>query len=214
MRSFISILFFLHVYANGEGAGLEILQSRKPCVGKYSNYKVIQFKTKSGKIGRWEILNTIRHPSPDNVNGVSAIVRVRNATGTYFLFNKQFRVPTQSWTIEFPAGVVDTNETAKEAALRELREETGYHAANVTFESKGRQPTFSSRTDDLQKHVLIDCQSTDLKQASPEDEELTYPLFIKESDLWHEIRRLETKYDIASNVYTFAMGIAIRDGLI
>lgn len=83
---------------------------------------------------RWEILNTIRHPNPDDVNGVSAIVRVRNATGTYFLFNRQFRVPTQSWTIEFPAGVVDTNETANEAALRELREETGYHAVNVTFE--------------------------------------------------------------------------------
>jgi ADP-ribose pyrophosphatase len=38
----------------------------------------------------------------------------------------QFRPPIQATCVEFPAGLIDANETVEEAALRELREETGY----------------------------------------------------------------------------------------
>lgn len=39
---------------------------------------------------------------------------------------EQFRPPLQQNTMEFPAGLVDAGETVEQAALRELREETGY----------------------------------------------------------------------------------------
>jgi ADP-ribose pyrophosphatase len=39
---------------------------------------------------------------------------------------KQFRPPLHSISIEMPAGLVDGKETVAEAALRELKEETGY----------------------------------------------------------------------------------------
>ena len=39
---------------------------------------------------------------------------------------EQFRPPLQMNTMEFPAGLVDAGETVEKAALRELREETGY----------------------------------------------------------------------------------------
>jgi ADP-ribose pyrophosphatase len=39
---------------------------------------------------------------------------------------KQFRPPVASVTIEVPAGLIDAGETAEEAAVRELKEETGY----------------------------------------------------------------------------------------
>ena len=35
-------------------------------------------------------------------------------------------------TIEVPAGLVDEGESAEESAVRELREETGYHGKAVT----------------------------------------------------------------------------------
>lgn len=42
------------------------------------------------------------------------------------MLQKQFRPPTGAVTIEVPAGLVDEGETAEEAAVRELKEETGY----------------------------------------------------------------------------------------
>jgi 8-oxo-dGTP pyrophosphatase MutT (NUDIX family) len=38
----------------------------------------------------------------------------------------QFRPPTNGVCLEFPAGLVDEGESAAQAALRELSEETGY----------------------------------------------------------------------------------------
>ena len=38
----------------------------------------------------------------------------------------QFRPPIEKLSIELPAGLIDPGESAGEAALRELKEETGY----------------------------------------------------------------------------------------
>jgi len=40
---------------------------------------------------------------------------------------KQFRKPINKYVIEFPAGIIDEGETPQQAALRELKEETGFN---------------------------------------------------------------------------------------
>jgi ADP-ribose pyrophosphatase len=47
-------------------------------------------------------------------------------SGPEIVLQKQFRPPLDSVVIEFPAGLVDEGETAEQAAIRELKEETGY----------------------------------------------------------------------------------------
>lgn len=42
------------------------------------------------------------------------------------LLIRQYRPPLDQFVIEFPAGLIDPGENAAEAALRELREETGF----------------------------------------------------------------------------------------
>ncbi|MFA6830237.1 MAG: NUDIX hydrolase [Bacilli bacterium] len=47
------------------------------------------------------------------------------------ILENQFRYPYDELITEVPAGKCDENEDPKETALRELEEETGYHATNI-----------------------------------------------------------------------------------
>lgn len=47
------------------------------------------------------------------------------------LFVRQYRFGTESFTLEIPGGMCDPGESPREAALRELREETGYRAGEL-----------------------------------------------------------------------------------
>lgn len=49
---------------------------------------------------------------------------------------EQYRHTLNSWELELPCGGVDESETAEEAAARELREETGFCAGELTFLGK------------------------------------------------------------------------------
>lgn len=62
------------------------------------------------------------------------------------LLIEQLRPPVRARTIELPAGVIDAPETPRIAALRELREETGYRARSVRPVFFG--PTSPGVTDD------------------------------------------------------------------
>lgn len=64
-------------------------------------------------------------------------------TGAEVLLEKQFRAPAGKLVVEFPAGLVDEGETVEEAALRELREETGY-VGEVVHDRTGQRPMFFS----------------------------------------------------------------------
>lgn len=64
---------------------------------------------------------------------------LRNKEGkNCFLMVRQWRHGSDSLSIEFPGGVIDSGETPEEAAKRELREETGFvsghliHAASLS----------------------------------------------------------------------------------
>lgn len=49
-----------------------------------------------------------------------------------FLMVKQWRHGEEALSVEFPGGVIDEGEEPLEAALRELKEETGFESAKVT----------------------------------------------------------------------------------
>ena len=54
---------------------------------------------------------------------------VQASLGPAIVLQKQYRPPVDKVCIEVPAGLIDEGETAEEAAVRELREETGYVGA-------------------------------------------------------------------------------------
>ena len=67
--------------------------------------------------------------------------------GPEIILQKQYRPPIDKVVIEVPAGLVDAGETAEEAAVRELKEETGYvgvvsESSPVMFNGMYTGPSF------------------------------------------------------------------------
>ncbi len=65
---------------------------------------------------------------------------------------RQYRPAVERYTIELPSGIVDPGETAEVAARRELREETGYEAAEL--ESLGAMTVDNGRMTNHIWHFL------------------------------------------------------------
>lgn len=84
------------------------------------------YLTKNGKEGKWEYV--ARRGDPKVVTLVC-----RSKQSQRLLFITQPRVPLNKTIIEFPAGLVDEGETLADAALRELKEETGYTGEVVSM---------------------------------------------------------------------------------
>ncbi|CAH0048959.1 unnamed protein product [Clonostachys rosea] len=80
-------------------------------VGKARSWEVAQRKTR-GKSGVDAVAmgNILLHPSKP----ASTLLVI------------QYRPPLDSYTVEWPAGLIDAEETAEQAAVREFKEETGY----------------------------------------------------------------------------------------
>lgn len=64
--------------------------------------------------------------------------------GTKILIEKQYRRGVDDFVYELPAGWVDENETPEQAAIRELKEETGYTGDTTFLGTIYPQPGFSS----------------------------------------------------------------------
>lgn len=63
-----------------------------------------------------------KEPDPDAVAIIGVTLDGR------LVLNKEFRYPLNTWCIELPAGLIEVGEAPDVAAVREMREETGYHA--------------------------------------------------------------------------------------
>jgi ADP-ribose pyrophosphatase len=82
-----------------------------------------QLLSPDGKEVTWELIKHI---------GAAAVIPVDNNGD--ILMVKQYRLASDSITLEIPAGVLDEkHEDPKECALRELEEETGFQCQHMDF---------------------------------------------------------------------------------
>lgn len=88
--------------------------------------------------GNWLALNRISYLDNKGVERVWESVSRRNSAGAVaiicrlipsgrLILVRQYRPPADRMVIEFPAGLVNPGESPETTAVRELREETGYH---------------------------------------------------------------------------------------
>ena len=170
----------------------------------------ISYQDPKGKTRLWESAERRTRPTTTDIDGVGIVALLHKPTGPEIILQKQYRPPIDKVVIEVPAGLVDANETAEEAAVRELREETGYVGVMTeTSPVMFNDPGFCN-TNLRMVHVDIDMEPKENQDPKPQLEEGEYidVFTVKLTDLWDECTRLEKEgFAIDARVGTLAEGI-------
>ncbi len=168
--------------------------------------------------GRWLNLESVPHTGRDGTErpwefcsrtnaarAVAVIARLKNPERIVLV--RQWRAPMNAWTLEFPAGLLDEGDTPESAALRELKEETGYEAV-VT--RKGQEVCSSpGMTDETVGWVEVEI--TNHGQAAPQDDELIETVILPLENLRARIDEYCAQGDrVEGKLYGFARALEIK----
>ncbi|KAG5821589.1 hypothetical protein H9Q71_000120 [Fusarium xylarioides] len=93
---------------------------------KWITLKKIEYVDQVGKARTWEVATrkTRGKSGVDAVAMGNILLHPSKPASTLLVI--QYRPPLNAYTIEWPAGLIDAEETVEEAAVREFKEETGY----------------------------------------------------------------------------------------
>ncbi|KAK7751126.1 ADP-ribose diphosphatase [Diatrype stigma] len=183
------------------------------------NVPRIEYSDPNGKARLWESAERRTRPKGGDIDGVGILAVVEKPAGQggpEIVLQKQYRPPIDKVCIEVPAGLVDEGETAEAAALRELKEETGYvgriaETSPMMFNVTYPDPGFCN-TNLRMVHVTIDMSLPENQELRPELEENEFieVFLVPLAKLWEECKRLEAEgYAIDARVGTLAEGIEV-----
>ena len=96
-----------------------VLEEQLLFQGRWSNLVEFSYEDEKKQIRKWEGLHRKN-------NAEAVIIIAKMEPSERHIIIRQFRPPTNSYILEFPAGLVDRGETRDQTAIRELSEETGY----------------------------------------------------------------------------------------
>ena len=96
---------------------------------RWLKLETLSYTDQTGRARKWDMASrtTKRQGASADAVAILALIRSTDAPNhVETLVVQQFRPPVNAVTLELPAGLIDPGETAEMAAIRELKEETGY----------------------------------------------------------------------------------------
>jgi len=96
---------------------------------RFVTLKTLTFTDHNGAHKKWDMATrTGKSLDPNTADAVVIIPLLKKSGSSTVetIIVKQYRPPVGKVTVEFPAGLIDKNESPADAAIRELREETGF----------------------------------------------------------------------------------------
>ena len=160
---------------------MKLLKVEKVYEGKYLSYYIVDYENSDGQIKQYELVSRSKDLNIDNFgkNRPAGVGMVSfNVGKTKVLIQKEFRLATNNWVYNFPAGLIDEGEDVVMAAKRELKEETGVTLVKV---DAVLSPSFASQgtSDEMMQIVICECEG-EIKKSCFADEEIIANWYSKE----------------------------------
>ncbi|KAG7380900.1 nudix hydrolase-like protein [Phytophthora pseudosyringae] len=191
--------------------------------------KRISFLDAQGSKRQWTGLErtttypkTAPRPTEDKQEVCDAVVvfpfLTKHGAPTRVVLIRQFRPPVGQWVLELPAGLIDAQEAPEAAAMRELKEETGYVGSRVLHMGPpmvNDQDVTNGKCRLLLVEVRDEDQQPPLKQQL-EPDEIIHVVHAPLDGLvaWLEARKRREKDAIDARLYSYALGLlALPRGL-
>lgn len=184
--------------------------------GKWLNMHKTLFPLKNGGTGIWEHVS--RPNRKTDSDGVSILATIYQEKVLKLVIISVYRIPLNQFVLELPAGMIDINDVDPvSAALRELKEETGYTALRSHVKEQGiiayNDPWKSNECSRLIR-VHIDENLPENKiplQRLDQEEDIRVELIPLKGFKKELIQLAEKKsYAIDSRIYLFALGLELN----
>ena len=108
---------------------------RKVHEGKFITRYDVDYVTAEGNPKTYEIISRNRNIQTlddlQNRKPNAVVMILTDESGERILVNREYRMAMAQWIYNFPAGLIDPDESPEESARRELREETGLRIVRI-----------------------------------------------------------------------------------
>uniref|UniRef100_A0A914WFB3 Nudix hydrolase domain-containing protein n=1 Tax=Plectus sambesii TaxID=2011161 RepID=A0A914WFB3_9BILA len=185
--------------------------------GQWMSGRHVNFLDKASGVRKvWQsAFRSTKQPGVD-VDGVDIIATLIRDGGAsrHFVFVKQYRIPLNAFCLEFPAGLIDANETVEQAGLRELKEETGYTASRVIALTKGRHGLDPGLTDDTVQFLTVEIDGDLPENQTPTQQlevgEHVQVVLVPCDSIMQALRDItERGVSVEAMLYSFAIGYSM-----
>lgn len=175
--------------------------------------KVMYANEAEGKTMPWDAVERVT-TAEGGIDAVIAVTIVKKiGQQPKLLIVKQFRPAAGKYTVELCAGLVDPGESPNDAALRELKEETGYVGKIVTTTGRGLMSPGITNENIVTVFIEVDGDAPENQnpiQLGEDDAELIKRDYLSMPNLYEELERLEKEgFGIWVGLWSLAQGMRL-----